>query len=164
MLQQQQDPRIILVLRFFGWKKFSVVLGTKTHLKKKEVHKSMSYPKIDFHSVHHQQILLEENFKEEIFLCYYYDHFRFACMNFGLASTPMVSSSFMRRESNKKLGYFTFSSLGSTVMHCRMLESHCLNFGSFNDFGVGQSLYDSLIECKVGEVGILLKQARWVPT
>ena len=78
-------------------------------------------------------------------------------MNFGLASTPMVSSSFMRREYNKKLGYFTFSSLGSTVMHCRMLESHYLNLGVAVYYGVEQCLYDNFLECKVGNIDLLLK-------
>ena len=68
----------------------------------------------------------------------------------------------MRRTYNKQSGEFAFSSSGRTMMHCRMLESHCINLGTAVYFWVGQSLYNILLECKVGEIYLLLKQRKIV--
>ena len=85
-------------------------------------------------------------------------------MNFGLASAPMVSLSFMNRAYNKQFDEFSFSSLGITVMHCRKLESHCLNLGFALYSGVGHLLNDSYLNVKLERMIFYLNKARWVPT
>ena len=64
---------------------------------------------------------------QEIILGCQYGNYEFIFMAIGLIHLAIASHPYMRRTYNKKLGELVFASIDSTMIQCRMLESHCLN-------------------------------------
>ena len=121
------DVGIIFGLNFFSYKIHVVVCGRKTHLKRKDMHKVKSSPKIDLHFGRHHHILLKEKVLQETFPCCHYDHSGFSCMSIGLASAPMVSPSYMSRAYKKVIDNLVLVPFDYIMVHGRLLEKHFIS-------------------------------------
>ena len=91
-----------------------------------------------------------EEVLQETILGHQCGNYVFLFMAIGLIHASIASHPYMRGTYNKQFGEILFASFDSTMIHCRMLESYCLNLEVAWYTLVEQYFFDKLLECAIG--------------